>query len=69
MERQEKCIENLDGKHQGKIYLENLGVDGVIILKLIFKKRIGEGMDWINLGQNRDRWWALLNAVINHCLP
>jgi hypothetical protein len=20
------------------------------------------GMDWIELAQNRDRWWALLNA-------
>ena len=22
-------------------------------------------MDWIDLAQNRDRWWALVNAVMN----
>jgi len=25
----------------------------------------GEGMDWIDLTQERDRWWALVNAVMN----
>ena len=24
-----------------------------------------EGMDWIDLAQNRDRWLALVNAVMN----
>jgi hypothetical protein len=23
------------------------------------------GMDWIDLAQNRDRWWAVVNAVMN----
>jgi hypothetical protein len=39
-------------------------VDGRIILKWIFKKFDG-GMDWIELAQDRDRWRALVNAVMN----
>jgi len=23
------------------------------------------GMDWINLTQHRDRWWTLVNAIMN----
>jgi hypothetical protein len=40
------------------------GVDGRIILKWIFKTRDG-GMDWIERAQDRDRWRALVNAVMN----
>jgi hypothetical protein len=24
-----------------------------------------DGMDWIDLAQDRDQWWALLNTVMN----
>jgi hypothetical protein len=26
------------------------------------------GMDWIELAQDRDRWWALVNVVMNLCV-
>ena len=26
-------------------------------------------MDWIELAQDRDRWWSLVNAVMNLCVP
>jgi len=44
--------------------LENLGVGGRKILKRIFRKW-EEGMDLINLAQDRVKWQALVNAVIN----
>ena len=40
----------------------------MIILKWIFRKRDG-GMDLIDLAQKRDRWWALVNAVMNLEVP
>jgi hypothetical protein len=27
------------------------------------------GMDWIDLDQDRDRWWALVNAVMSLQVP
>jgi hypothetical protein len=28
-----------------------------------------DGMDWIGLAQDRDRWWATVNAVMNLWVP
>jgi hypothetical protein len=40
------------------------GVDGRIILERISRSGMG-GMSWIELAQDRDRWWGLVNAVMN----
>jgi len=50
-------------------HLENLGVNWRIILKCIFSKGDEEGMDWIDLAQERDRWRALVNAVMKFWVP
>jgi hypothetical protein len=50
-------------------HLEDPGVDGGILLRWIFRKWDVGGMDWIDLAQDRDRWWALVNAVMNLRVP
>jgi hypothetical protein len=49
-------------------HLENPGVDGRIILKCIFKKW-DSGMDRIEVAEDRDRWRAVVNAVMNLRVP
>jgi hypothetical protein len=44
--------------------LEVLGVYGRIILKWVFKKWDGTAWTGIALAQDRDRWQALVNAVM-----
>jgi hypothetical protein len=44
-------------------HLEYPGADGRIILKW------DGGMDWFDLAENRDRWWALVNVVMNLQVP
>jgi len=44
------------------------GVDGRIILRWAF--RLGcVGVNWIELAQDRDRWWALVTKVMNLRVP
>jgi hypothetical protein len=45
-------------------HLEGPDLHGRIILKWIFEKWDG-GLDWIDLSQDRDRWLALVNVVMN----
>ena len=45
-------------------HLENPGLDGRMILKLIFEKWDGV-MDWIGMAQESDRCRAVVNAIMN----
>ena len=57
------------GNLRERDHLEDPGVDERIILRWIIQEvRLG-GMDWIDLAQDKDRWWALVNAVMNLRLP
>ena len=59
--------------HTGK-WWENLrerdhwgdaGINGMIILRWIFRKWNVGVVDWIEVAQDRDRWRALVNTVMN----
>jgi hypothetical protein len=52
-----------------RVNLEDPGVDVRIILKWIFSKWDVGGMDWIDVAQGRDSWWALVNAVMKFRFP
>jgi hypothetical protein len=58
----------LVGKPEGKRSLEDLGVDGSIILEWILGKW-GDGADWIQLAQDRDEWPAVVNTAMNFRVP
>ena len=50
-------------------HLGDPGLDGRVILRWIFRKWDVGGMDWIELAQDRDRWRAFVNAVMNLRVP
>ena len=58
------------GNLKERDHLEDSGIDGRIINNKMNLQEVGcEGMDWIELAQDRNRWWALLNAVMNLWVP
>jgi len=45
-------------------HLEDLGLDGRVLLKWIFKNWNGS-IDWIDLAQDRDRWRSVVKVAMN----
>jgi hypothetical protein len=38
-------------------------------IKLDHRETGWDGMDWVDLAQNRDQWRALVNTVVNLLVP
>jgi hypothetical protein len=55
----------LIGKPEGKKHLKYQGVDGRMGSKWTVGTLVGRGVEWIHLAQDRDRWRAVVNAVMN----
>jgi hypothetical protein len=59
----------LVGKPEGKRPLRRLRRRCVDNIKIDLTEIGWDGMDWINLAQDRDQWSALVNTVMNLRVP
>jgi hypothetical protein len=59
----------LVGKPEGKRLLGRPTRRGVDNIKMDLREIRWDGMDWINLAQDRDQWRALVNTVMNLRVP
>ena len=56
------------GSLRERDHLGDPGIDGRVIKMDLQEVGCG-GVDWIELAQERGRWWALVNAVMNLRAP
>jgi len=59
----------LVGKLEGKRPLGRPRYRWEYNIKMDLQELGCEGMDWIKLAQDRDRWWAVVSAVMNLRVP
>jgi hypothetical protein len=62
--RGEKHVQGSGDRPKGKDHLKDQGVDGKMGSKWTLGRLVW-GVEWIRLAQDRDRWWALVNVVMN----
>jgi hypothetical protein len=66
---EERCIWSFGGGTEGKTPLGRCRHRWEDNVKTCLKEVAWELMDWLNLAQDRDKWWALVIAVMNFQVP
>jgi hypothetical protein len=69
MGEQKTAYRLLVGKAEGKRLLGRPRCRWVDNIKIDLREVEWDGMDWIDLAQNRDQWRALVNTVMNFWVP
>jgi hypothetical protein len=59
----------LVGKPEGRSSLGRPRHNWVDNIKIDLRESGWDGVDWIDLAQDRDHWRALVNTVMNHRVP
>jgi hypothetical protein len=59
----------LVGKPEGKRLLGRLGCRWVDNIKMDLRDVRWDGMDWIDMAQDRDQWRAFVNTILNLWVP
>jgi hypothetical protein len=68
-EGEEEAYRMLVGKPEGKRPLGRPRRRWVDNIKMDLREIGWDGMDWIDLAQDRDQWRALVNTVMNFRVP
>jgi hypothetical protein len=59
----------LVGKPEGRRPLERPTRMGVDNIKIDLREMRWDGVDWVNLAQDKEQWRALVNTVMNLRVP
>ena len=66
---EKRCMQGLVGKPEGKRPLGRSRLRREDNIKMEFQKVRCGGVEWMELAQDRDRWWAFVNAVMSIRVP
>jgi hypothetical protein len=69
MGKMRNAITKFWSENKGRDHSEDLDVNGMIVLKRIFSEIGWKFVDWMHLAQDKDRWSAVVNTVMNFQVP